>query len=298
MTEPTPEPVTEQVAADPEPGSEPATGAFEPGRAAVAGPGDRLPTAEYPEISYPPVAPTVAVGGPGDLAPAAAPAVADARRRGGAVPALARAAFWTAGVVALLLVAALGTRAVGLWPDFGNPFDERTSDRSQPVLLRSIQDLSRFVAAEGNFEVVVDMQDNRKYLPDFLVNERTLFVAAGSVEAYVDFAQIGQGAIVESGDHRTVEITLPAPRLGSANLNHDRSYVFAQQRGLANRVGDLFSNDPNKLQDLYRLAADKISAAARDSGLAKRAEENTRKTLDGMLHSLGYQTINITFQAA
>jgi hypothetical protein len=244
----------------------------------VAGPGDPRPTAEYSKIHYPPVAGVV--------------------DRGSRVPALARAGFWAVGVVALIFAVAFGARTVGLWPHFGNPFGERTADRSQPVLLRSIQDLSRFVAAEGNFEVVVDLQDNRRYVPDFLLNERMLFVAAGSVEVYVDFAQIGQGAIVESADRRSVEITLPAPRLGTPNLNHDRSYVFAQQRGLVNRVGDLFDNDPNKTRELYQLASDKIGAAARDSGLAKRAEDNTRKTLEGMLHSLGYTAVTVTFQAA
>ena len=61
------------------------------------------------------------------------------------------------------------------------PFGSRTTDRSQPVLLKSIKDLSRFTAAEGNFQEIVDVQKDSKYLPDFLVNDRTLFVAVGSV---------------------------------------------------------------------------------------------------------------------
>lgn len=197
--------------------------------------------------------------------------------------------------LALVVTGFLGVRA--LWPGLHNPFADQRHDRSQPTLLKSIQDLSRFVAAEGNFEVVVDLQENRKYLPDFLVNDRTLFVAAGTVEAYVDLGALGEGAITESEDRRTAEIKLPAPQLGPANLNTERSYVFAQQRGLFNRVGDLFDNDPNKLRDLYRLAQEKIGDAARDSGLAQRAEENTRKTLEGMLRSLGYTSVTVTFAA-
>ena len=69
-------------------------------------------------------------------------------------------------------------------------------------------------------------------MPDFLLNERTLFVGAGSVEAYVDFATIGEGAIVESADGTSVEIKLPAPQLGDVDLDMENSYVFAEERGL------------------------------------------------------------------
>jgi hypothetical protein len=143
--------------------------------------------------------------------------------------------------------------------------------------------------------VIVDVQNDKKYIPDFLVNDRTLFVAAGSVEAYVDFGSIGQGAIQESADHKTVQIKLPAPQLNKPSIDHDKSYVFAQQKGVLNHLGDVFNNDPNKLQQLYQLGEQKITDAARDSELAQRAEENTRKMLDGMLRSLGYTSITITF---
>ncbi len=180
-------------------------------------------------------------------------------------------------------------------PHLKNPFGGRTTDRSQPALLKSIQDLSRFVAAEGNFQVIVDLQNDKKYVPDFLLNDRTLFVAAGSVEAYVDFTALGQGAITESPDRRSVEIKLPAPQLNRPSIDHDKSYVFAQQRGVLNRLGDVFSNDPDKLQDLYKAGEQKIADAARDSELQQRAEANTQKMLEGMLRSLGYTSVTITF---
>jgi Protein of unknown function (DUF4230) len=198
------------------------------------------------------------------------------------------------GALALLLA---GVRAIGLWPDFRNPFGQQEVDRSQPPLLKSIQDLSRFTAAEGNFEIVIDLQKNRKYVPDFLLNQRTLFVAAGSVESYVDFSKISEGAIVVSADGKSVEIKLPPPQLTEGRLDLDRSYVFAEERGLLNRIGEVFGGDPNRQQETYRLAEERIEAAARDSGLTERAQENTRKMLEGLLRSLGYTTVTVTFAA-
>ncbi|WP_428962427.1 DUF4230 domain-containing protein [Micromonospora fluostatini] len=201
------------------------------------------------------------------------------------------------GAAAVAVVVLLGVQTTGILPNFRNPFAQEQTDRTQPPLLKSIQDLSRYVAAEGNFQVVVDLQNDRRNVPDFLLNERTLFVGSGSVEAYVDFGRIGEGAVVTSADNTSVEIKLPAPQLGKTNLDMEKSYVVAQERGLLNRIGDLIEGDPNRQQQVYRMAEERITAAARDSGLGARAEENTRKMLEGLLRSLGYQTVTITYTA-
>jgi hypothetical protein len=248
----------------------------------MSGKGDvNQPTREFPE--YPADTPST------DRVSADEPA---AGRRG-----LSRGLILVLGAAALAVVVLLGTQVTGLWPSWRNPFAEETTDRSQPPLLKSIQDLSRYVAAEGNFQVVVDLESDRKYVPDFLLKERTLFVGAGSVEAYVDFSKIAEGAVKQSADGKSAEIVLPAPQLGETNLDIEKSYVFAEKRGLLNRLGDVFADDPNRQREVYRLAEERITAAARDSGLAARAEANTRKMLEGLLRSLGYTTVTVTYAA-
>lgn len=206
-----------------------------------------------------------------------------------------RGLFWLAGIIAVAAAVVFGLKSVDLFPHFSNPFATKTTDRSQPVVLKSIQDLSRFTAATGNFEVIIDVQNDKKYIPDVLFNERTLFVAVGTVDAYVDFSTIGDGAIIIDQATRKVEIRLPAPQLEPARINHDRSYVFSEQRGLANRIGDLFGGDPNKQQKLYQAGEQKIADAAKASELTKRAQDNTKAMLEKMLKSLGYETVVITF---
>src|SRR6185295_1823261 len=100
-----------------------------------------------------------------------------------------------------------------------------------------------------------------------------------------------------SDDRRTVEITLPEPQLGKPNLDPENSRVFSQQRGLLNRIQDAFSNDPNKMADVYKLAEERISEAANASTMGDRAKENTKKMLEGLLRSLGYQVITVTYKA-
>lgn len=264
------------------------------------GDNDEEPTREQPHYrrgeATPPVSP--GVGWPDDAGEIGKPLDTgrfdDAARYELDRPRRGRGLLVLAGVVAAIVALALGLRAVDLWPSFANPFKEKTTDRSQPVLLKSIQDLSRFVAASGNFEVVIDVQNNRRFIPDVIFNERTLFVAAGSVDAYVDFAGLTDSALVIDETNKKVEIKLPAPQLEKPSIDHDRSYVFAQQRGIVNRVGELFGGDPNRQQQLFQLAELKINEAARGSELTERARINTQKMLEGLMRSLGY-TATITF---
>jgi Protein of unknown function (DUF4230) len=183
-------------------------------------------------------------------------------------------------------------------PDFHNPFAQHTVDRSGPAVLKSLQDLQEFHAATGNFEQIVDLK-SESALPDELLGERTLFVAVGSVDAIVDFSQIGQGAVHVSDDRRSATIDLPQPRLSDAQLDVGRSYVYDSDRGLFNKIGSIFSGAEDDQRQLYTLAEQKIHAAAQSgSGLVVRAEENTRRMLQSMLRALGFTTVAVNFEPA
>src|SRR5260370_615467 len=69
-------------------------------------------------------------------------------------------------VIALMVAIVIGLKSVNLWPSFHDPFATEKTDRSGPVLLESIQDLSRYVAAEGSFQVIIDVQKDKKFIPD------------------------------------------------------------------------------------------------------------------------------------
>jgi hypothetical protein len=185
------------------------------------------------------------------------------------------------GIVALVLVV-MGVTS--LLPNL-NPFKTEEVDRSGPVLLQSIRDLSQYHAAVGEFQVVVDLEKDVKFVPDFLAGQRALFVAAGSVNAFVDFSKMGGDALKLSQDGKSVEVTLPPAELDKPNLDQQRSYLFAQQRGIWDRLSSLFST-PNQ-QEFYVVGEQKIADAATHAGLTKRAEANTRTMLTGMMRSLG-----------
>ena len=193
--------------------------------------------------------------------------------------------------VAVLLVA---LSAVHLLPQLRNPFGETTTITSQPVLLKSITELSRYEAASGSFQVVVDLSQH-SLLPSFLQGSETLFIGQGTDIAFVNFGQLKGTAIQVSANRTAVTVKLPPAQLEPAVLNVKQSYVYAQQQGLLNRIGDFFGGNPNNQQQVYIAAQQRIQTAARHSALLAEAERNTRAMLNGMLGSLGFKRITVTF---
>jgi hypothetical protein len=207
---------------------------------------------------------------------------------------------WGLITLGILVIAIFGgvSWVKGVIPDFHNPFAQTTIDRSGPAVLKSIQDLQEYHAATGNFQQIVDLHHDTS-LPDKLLGDRTLFVAVGSVDALVDFGQVGRGGVQVSGDRRAATITLPHPKLSDPQIDVGRSYVYDRDSGLLNQIGSLFSDDPNSEREVYVLAEQRIRAAAQNgSGLVPRAEDNTRKMLQSLLRSLGFTRVVVNFESA
>jgi hypothetical protein len=191
-------------------------------------------------------------------------------------------------VIALLVLALFGS--VGLLKGL-NPFTHQTIDRSPPPILKSIRNLSQYHAAVGDYQVVIDVENSITHVPVTLAGQRTLFVAAGTVSAFVDFSRMGEDALKVTG--KSVEVRLPAPTLDKPNLDPDHSYVFSQSRGLLNRLAALVSV-PDQ-HEFYAVAEARIAQAAKSGGIVERAAANTRAMLTGMFHALGFQ---VTFVPA
>jgi len=201
-----------------------------------------------------------------------------------------------AGVAAVVVAAAvllLVLSVVHVLPTLRNPFTETTTERSGPVVLKSITELSRYEAASGSFQVVVDLTKSTSFLPSFIAGSQTLFVGDGTDIAYVDFAGLKGPDLRVSKNRTAVTVSLPQPQLEPAVLNTKQSYVFAQQQGLVNRLDNFFGGNPNSQQAVYIAAQKHIEAAARRSPLLADARQNTQAMLTGMLGALGFHHITV-----
>lgn len=197
-------------------------------------------------------------------------------------------------LVMIILVLGL-TRLVGLLPSFENPFASEKVDRTQPALLEAIENLAEYRAASGHFQVIIDVEDDTRFVPSFIRGERTVFLAGGTVDASVDFTGLAEGAVERSEDGTAVTVRLPSAHLSEPRIDPERSYVVSRDRGLLDRAGSAFSDNPTSDRELYLQAEQKLSAAAVEAGLTERAEANTRAMLESMLASLGFDEVTVVF---
>lgn len=193
--------------------------------------------------------------------------------------------FKPVGLVALVALAGLGVASAAGY----SPFPDRNT--SQTVLLKSVQDVSEYHAAIGTFEMVVDTGDADAAMPDFIAGRRTLYVAVGTVDAYIDLSGLQDDDITVSAVGKSAELTLPEPKLGKPNLDFDRSHVYSDDRGVVDRLVDVFETPQQA--ELNKLAETRMADAAEESELRVRAAENTKSMLTGLFGSLEYE---VTFK--
>jgi hypothetical protein len=199
----------------------------------------------------------------------------------------------TALVVGLVgLLALLGLRSVFDFPGFG----DREVDRSGPAVLTAMRDLSEYRAASGSYQIVIDVEQDARFLPDVLKGKRVIFLAIGSVDSYVDFRKLGEDSVKVSGDRRSVQITLPRAQLARPTIDPQQSRVLDRDLGVIDRLGALFADDPNPQdQQMYLLAEQRLGEAARQVGLVEKAEANTKAALERLMRSLGFTSVTVTF---
>ena len=78
-------------------------------------------------------------------------------------------------------------------------------------------------------------------------------------------------------------------------LDPTASHVVDRDRGLLDRIGSVFSDSPTGEQALYAAAEPKLRAAANESALVAKADENTTQMLTRLLGALGFEKVSVVF---
>jgi hypothetical protein len=99
-----------------------------------------------------------------------------------------------------------------------------------------------------------------------------------------------------SDDGTSVVVTLPPAYLTDPTFDRELSHVMNRDRGLLDRIGSMFSDNPTSEEGLYDAADQKITAAAAATDLQARAEANTTVMLETMLRSMGFEQVEVRFQ--
>ncbi len=176
-----------------------------------------------------------------------------------------------------------------------NPLAVKRVDRTQPALLSAISNLSDYRAASAQFTVVVDIEDDAKWLPAAVRGERTVLLATGSVDAGVNLSGLNASALTIDEATKSVVLRLPHATLRKAELDLANTTVVQHKRGILDRVGSALGDAPKGENKALKLAQTKLEKAAKESTVLTVAEANTTTMMTSLIRGLGYNTVRVEF---
>ena len=218
-------------------------------------------------------------------APMAAPSTSD--RRFGCLAVLAAA----------LLLSCLTSLAGLVWfyrkATALPPISQRSAVlRDTPAVITAMRELAVLQTASFHVERVIDLRDRQSHLFGLVhAEDAMLLVAAGDVSAGVDLGQLRDEDVVVDALAHTATIRLPPAQVLSASLDNEATYVHTRRT-------DALARRQETLETRARQEAERsLRDAALAGGILQRAQEGAERTLRSLLRSLGYERVQVQFQA-
>jgi hypothetical protein len=197
-------------------------------------------------------------------------------------------------VAGIALLVFIGVGFANGWLGLNHLFSTRTTDRSAPVILHKLNNLSSYQAASATLSVTVDEEKDVSILPQFLAGSRVIYSGYGTVDAAVNLGALDAAHFTHRADG-TLLVTLPHARLERAQLDPAHSHVMNRDRGLLDRLGGIFVDNPTSEHALEQAAVKKMNAAAKQTSLVTRAEHNTTAMIQRLGATAGVDHIDVRF---
>jgi hypothetical protein len=178
-----------------------------------------------------------------------------------------------------------------------NPFATHVTQQPSSVVLAQLRDQSKYDAATGRFQTLVDQDTTSSVLPQWASGEHVVLAAEGDVDATVDMSNIGDGAVQLSADGKSATVHLPAPQLTPPRLDPSNTHIIDRDKGIIDRLGDAAVGTTDDDSGLYAQASDKLESAAGQSNLSDTAKTNTEKFVTDLLHQSGVENVTVVFDA-
>ena len=200
---------------------------------------------------------------------------------------------WILGLLAgaVLTVVLLGA---GLWMATGYGLYHLVSalrsgrtqiNVDQPTVVHQIQQLQRLETVSYTMDKIISGEHENAYLPKFLAGDRLLLVVHGEVIGGIDLAGLQPSDV--QVQRQKVSIHLPAAQVFSTRIDNAKTRVYSRDTGLFS------SPDPNLESEVREEAERQLQQAALQDGILKKACDNARSTISGMLQGLGFREVDV-----
>lgn len=148
---------------------------------------------------------------------------------------------------------------------------------SEVTVIEQVQMLGRLETVSYHIEKVVTAESGQGPL-SFLLGDKLLLIARGTVIAGVDLTQVGPGDALITDDG-TVYFRLPKATVFLATLDNQRTQVYDRRTGLVGMNPELETAARQQAELLIREAAE-------EDGVLDKADENARQVMRSLFLAL------------
>jgi hypothetical protein len=155
-------------------------------------------------------------------------------------------------------------------------------------IVTALQQMQDLATSEYTLTKVVKASDNQTW---YKVGDRKILITCeAKVKAGIDFASMDTRYVSKNG--KSISIQLPPPKIISINIPPEKIQVAYQDIGFFRSSFTI-----EEQNNLLRQAERQINAKATTLGILEDARANTRTWLTGYLSGLGFEEIDIQFEA-
>ncbi len=163
--------------------------------------------------------------------------------------------------------------------------------RGTSNVVHAVRDLANLETTSFHLERVIDLRERKSHLFGLVeADDAILLVAAADVVAGFDLSELREEDVQIDAPAKGVKLMLPPPRILSARLDNERTYVHS-------RTTDALAQRKEGLETQARQEAERrLRQAALDAGILARARHTGGRTVRGLLQSLGFEQIELIFR--
>lgn len=190
----------------------------------------------------------------------------------------------TYNIIIIILVISL-LAVSGAW--FALDLFKDKTEFSSSGVMEKFKTISELNSIEMYFNEIIDFK-NAKFFQEFKVpftEKAFVFKVEAKVKAGIDLSQLEEKDIAIQD--KSITIKLPNPKITSKEILSSKLYY--EKDGLFNEVT---TEDTLIALESFQ---NTLESHALESGIIEKAETNTKLYVENLLYSMGFETVQITF---